>query len=179
MSVLSYNRFVAVLALVTLASAIVLLLPPVRSSLRRAGFGEMSIWMAMLVALTATAGSLVYSEVYGFEPCRYCWYQRIAMYPLVPVLLVGALRRDPAVRYYGLPLSFVGAAIAVWHYLIQSFPSLDPGACTTGVPCSAKYVDVFGFVSIPFMALSGFVLISVLLLSFRPSTPGRFEETTA
>lgn len=179
MSVLSYNRFVAVLALVTLASAIVLLLPPVRSSLRRAGFGEMSIWMAMLVALTATAGSLVYSEVYGFEPCRYCWYQRIAMYPLVPVLLVGALRRDPAVRYYGLPLSLVGAAIAVWHYLIQSFPSLDPGACTTGVPCSAKYVDVFGFVSIPFMALSGFVLISVLLLSFRPSTPGRFEETTA
>lgn len=179
MSVLAYNRFVAVLALVALASAVLLLLPPVRASLRRAGFGEVATWLAMLVALAATAGSLIYSEVYGFEPCRYCWYQRIAMYPLVPVLLVGALRRDPAIRYYGLPLALGGGAVALWHYLIQSFPSLDPGACTTGVPCSAKYVDVFGFVSIPFMALSGFVLISVLLLSFRPATSGDPEETTA
>ena len=132
-----------------------------------------------MVALASTVGSLTYSEVYAFEPCRLCWYQRIAMYPLVPVLLMGAIRRDPAIRWYGLPLSITGAGIALWHYLIQSFPSLDPGACTTGVPCSAKYVDVFGFVSIPFMALSGFLLITVLLLSFRPSNPGISEETTA
>lgn len=170
-SVFVFNRFVATLALLSLAAAAVLAVPPVRRSLRRSGFGEMSTWLATLVALVATVGSLTYSEWFGFEPCLLCWYQRIAMYPLVPVLAVGALRRDPAVRLYGLPLSLIGTAIASWHYLLQTFPALDTGACSLGVPCTAKYVNEFGFVSIPFMALSGFVLITVLLLSFRPGTP--------
>jgi hypothetical protein len=175
-SVFVYNRFVASLALMSMAAAVVLLLPPVRRSLRRTGFGDLATWLAVLVALAATAGSLIYSEWFGFEPCRLCWYQRIAMYPLVPVLAVGAIRRDPAIRFYGLPLSLVGAGIAIWHYLLQTFPELDTGACSVGVPCTAKYVNEFGFVSIPLMALSAFALISVLLLSFRPGTPVTLPE---
>ncbi len=168
MSVLIYNRFVSLLALFALVAAVVVIVPPVRSRLRAAGFGDLAPWLAWAVASVATAGSLAYSEVFGFEPCRLCWFQRIAMYPLVAVLLVGALRRDRAVRYYGLPLSLVGGTISVYHYLVQTVPGLDSGACSVGVPCSAKYVNEFGFVSIPFMAFCGFLLISVMLVGFRP-----------
>ena len=52
--------------------------------------------LALLVALVATLGSLYYSEVRGFIPCTLCWYQRILMYPLVAILLVGLLRRSLA-----------------------------------------------------------------------------------
>lgn len=170
MSVLVYNRFVALLALFALASVVVILLPGVRRRLAAAGFGELAPWLAWAVATVATAGSLAYSEVFGFEPCRLCWFQRIAMYPLVVVLAVGVFRRDRALRWYALPLSLVGGSISVYHYLVQTVPGLDSGACSVGVPCSAKYVNEFGFVSIPFMAFAGFLLISVMLVAFRPST---------
>ncbi len=88
------------------------------------------------------------------------------MYPLAVILLVGALRRDRAVRMYGLPLSVVGLGISIWHYFLQVFPNLEGGSCDPNNPCSARLVEVFGFISIPFMAGAGFLLISVLLASF-------------
>ncbi len=172
MSVFVYNRFVALLALFALAAAVVLTVPPVRRRLAAAGFADVAPWLAWLVAAVATAGSLTYSEVYGFEPCRLCWYQRIAMYPLVVVLAVGAIRRDPGLRSYVLPLSVAGGTISVYHYLIQTFPVADAGACSAGVPCTAKYVNEFGFVSIPFMAFAGFLFISVALIAFRRTSRG-------
>lgn len=163
-----YSTLVAILALVSLATALGLV------GFRLVGgagvatrFGRPALWLAWLVALVSTTGSLVYSEVIHFEPCRLCWFQRIAMYPLVVVLLVGALRRDMAAKIYALPLALGGLAISIWHYLIQTFPSLSSGAsCDPEVPCSAKYVDIFGFISIPFMAGAGFTLIAVLLLLY-------------
>jgi len=115
------------------------------------------------VAAVATAGSLIYSEVIHFVPCRLCWFQRIAMYPMAIVLLVGAIRREAVVKYYALPLALGGALISIWHYLTQIFPSLEGGSCDLNNPCSSKYVDALGFVSIPFMAGAGFIVISVLL----------------
>lgn len=108
-------------------------------------------------------GSLYYSEVVGFVPCELCWWQRIAMYPLVLVLGVAAVRGDRRVAWYGLPLSVVGLAIALYHILIQFQPTLDVGMCDGGVPCTARYLSVFGFVSIPVMASGGFLLVTGLL----------------
>ena len=105
-------------------------------------------------------------EVAHFVPCRLCWFQRIFMYPLSLVLLVGAIRKEIAARYYALPLSLIGLAISIYHYLVQVFPSMEGGSCDPLNPCSARYVEVFGFVSIPFMAGAGFTLISVLLLFY-------------
>jgi disulfide bond formation protein DsbB len=161
-SVSSYNLFVASLALIALLGSFVLVLPPVRHRLMDAGFGEVAPWVALLIAVVATAGSLAYSEVVGFEPCRLCWYQRIAMYPLVPVLAVGAFAKDPNLRRYVLPLSLGGALISAYHYLIEWFPQIEGTSCSVNVPCSVRLVEVFGFVSIPFMALCGFLAISVL-----------------
>ncbi len=162
-----YSTLVAILALVSLALAITLV------GYRSFGEDDASdltrpaLWLAWLVALVATVGSLIYSEVVNFEPCLLCWYQRIAMYPMAVVLLVGAIRREAVVKFYALPLALVGLGISIWHYLIQTFPSLSSGAsCDPDVPCSAKYVDVFGFISIPFMAGAGFTLIAVLLLLY-------------
>lgn len=160
-----YSTLVAVLAIVALIAAVGLVAyRVVRGPGAAQALGVRAIWMAWLVALVATAGSLIYSEVIHFEPCRLCWFQRIAMYPLAVVLLVGGIRKDLAVKLYGLPLALGGLAISVWHYLIQSFPALEgSGSCDPSLPCSAKYVDVFGFISIPFMAGAGFILIAVLL----------------
>lgn len=160
-----YNTVLALIALLALAGGVALVgVRVVRG--RRAALdmlGGSALWLAWLIAAVATAGSLIYSEVIHFVPCRLCWFQRIAMYPLSVVLLVGAIRRELVVKYYALPLSIGGALISIWHYLTQTFPSLEGGSCDPVNPCSAKYVDVFGFVSIPFMAGVGFIVVSILL----------------
>ncbi len=167
-SVNFYNNFVAILSLVALVSALTLVgYRLIRGDGAAGGIGSVrAVWLAWLVALVATIGSLVYSEVIHFVPCRLCWFQRIFMYPLSIILGVGAWRRDLAVRFYGIPLALIGLAISIWHYLIQVFPAWEGGACDPINPCSARYVEVFGFVSIPFMAGAGFTLIAVLLLSY-------------
>lgn len=133
--------------------------------------GEIGVWLAAAVATASTIGSLLYSEAFDLIPCRLCWYQRIAMYPLALVLIIAALKKANAeARRYGLPLAIVGGGIAAYHYLIQQFPSLEAGACSLDVPCSAPYVWKYDFVSIPYMALAGFLLTGLLLLATERST---------
>jgi disulfide bond formation protein DsbB len=122
-----------------------------------------ALWMSALVAFIATAGSLYFSEVARFEPCRLCWYQRIAMYPLAVVLPIAAWRRDIGVIRYALPLALIGAPISVYHYLVELFPALEGGACDPRNPCSLVWFRELGFITLPFMALAAFALIAVLL----------------
>jgi disulfide bond formation protein DsbB len=116
------------------------------------------------VATLAMAGSLYFSEVAHFPPCTLCWYQRIAMYPLVLILGIAAVRRDAAIRLYAIPLALVGAAISSYHYLLEWFPEIDTGACVVGIPCTTVWFREFGFVSLPFLALVAFLLVVTLLL---------------
>ncbi|MCI0545209.1 MAG: disulfide oxidoreductase [Actinobacteria bacterium] len=162
-----YNTTLTLLALLALGLAAGLVVYRVaRGRDAAATMARPALWLAWMVATVATIGSLVYSEVIHFVPCRLCWFQRILMYPLTIILGVGAWRRDLAVRVYGIPLALIGLAISIWHYLIQVFPALEGEACDPINPCSARYVEVFGFVSIPFMAGAGFTLIAVLLLFY-------------
>ncbi len=159
-----YSTIVALLALVALGAALGLTIYRLVKGPEAAGVLRGSaIWLAWVVALVATLGSLFYSEVIHFEPCRLCWFQRIAMYPMAIVLLVGAIRREYQVKFYALPLALTGLAISVYHYLIQHFPSLEGTSCNPDNPCSNIYVEMFGFITIPFMAGAGFILIAVLL----------------
>lgn len=163
-AILLYSTVVALLSLVALASAVALTIYRlVRGPDAARLLDGKAIWIAWIVALVATVGSLIFSEVIHFEPCRYCWFQRIAMYPMAIILLVGAIRREFQVKYYALPLALIGLLISVYHYLVQTFPSIEGGGSCGAVPCTAKYVDIFGFISIPFMAGSGFIVIAVLL----------------
>ena len=124
--------------------------------------------LALLIAIVATLGSLYYSEVANFIPCTLCWYQRILMYPLVAILLAGLVSRDPFVYRYVLPLSILGLVVSSYHYFLQwGLVGSESTVCSTGVPCSGRYVNWLGFVTIPFQALVGFLLITLLLLGAR------------
>jgi disulfide bond formation protein DsbB len=119
---------------------------------------------AFIVALLAMGGSLYFSEIAGFPPCLMCWYQRIAMYPLALILLIAAIRRDHDVRWYVIPLALIGAALSIYHNIIQWFPELDAVACEVGKSCTQYWFRQFGFISIPFLALVAFLLIITFLL---------------
>ncbi|MGH2735337.1 MAG: disulfide oxidoreductase, partial [Actinomycetota bacterium] len=129
----------------------------------RALLSEHGLTFAWAVAAVATLGSLYYSEIAHFVPCKLCWYQRIAMYPLAITLGIAAWRRDLAFRVYALPVVAVGATISIYHYLQQRFPDLASSSCDPTAPCTLTWVWQFHYISIPFMALSAFALIATLL----------------
>lgn len=122
------------------------------------------LYLAWVVSLVATGGSLFMSEVLNFAPCKLCWLQRIFMYPLVLLLGRAAIRGDRRIVGYALPLVVIGGCISLYHYGEQKVPgmaSILP--CTIGVPCNEDYLDWFGIITIPLMALVAFILIGLLL----------------
>jgi len=124
------------------------------------------LFAAWLIAALATAGSLFFSQVMEFAPCELCWYQRICLFPLVVVLARGLFPLDRGVVRYALPLAGLGAAIAGYHVLVYegAIPeSLRP--CARGVSCREEYIELFGFISIPLMALLAFAAITGLLVA--------------
>lgn len=126
------------------------------------------IALAWIVAVVATSGSLYFSEVLGLIPCKLCWIQRIFMYPLVIFLAVAYLRRERRVYQYVLPMSVPGGLTSLYHYLLQKVPALQALETSCGpVPCTESYFNWFGFVTIPFLALVAFVLITALMLALR------------
>ena len=130
-------------------------------------FGDVqrqALWLAWLVAIVTTLGSLYFSEVAHFTPCKLCWYQRIAMYPLAIVLLVAAQRRDRGIAWYVVPVATIGAAFAAYQTQLQAFPQQPSSFCTLTEPCTVRYVWEFGFVSLPFMALTAFVFIITMTI---------------
>jgi disulfide bond formation protein DsbB len=134
----------------------------------RAELAPIGLWLAFAIAAVATGGSLYLSGGAGFTPCTLCWYQRIAMYPLAVILGIAAWRRDVSVRIYVIPVAAIGALVSCYHILIERFPELQSGSCDPNNPCSLKWVEHFGFVTIPTMALAGFLaLITVLALTPR------------
>jgi disulfide bond formation protein DsbB len=128
---------------------------------------EAALWLAFIVAAVATAGSLYFSEVANYVPCRLCWFQRIGMYPLAVILLIAAIRRDRAIRWYAMPLAAVGACVSMYHYLVEWHPRLEGDVCDPTNPCSLVWFREFGFVTLPFMALCGFAAILALLAPSR------------
>jgi disulfide bond formation protein DsbB len=131
------------------------------TSKRTAFWRDYGPYVAFGAALASTLGSLYYSEIVGFVPCTLCWYQRIAMYPLVLLTLVGILTRDGNLPSYVLPLSVAGMGLSTYHYLIQLGVVPHSPVCAVGVPCGLRYVNYLGFVTIPLMALTAFVIITI------------------
>ncbi|MCU0307666.1 MAG: disulfide bond formation protein B [Thermoleophilia bacterium] len=119
--------------------------------------------LAWVVAAVATGGSLYFSEIANYTPCQLCWYQRICMYPLVVTLAVGAIARDRWAAWYSAVFPVFGTAIAAWHIYIELNPSAESAACRIGAPCSVKWIEEFGYVTIPVLAITGFVLIGLLV----------------
>lgn len=122
------------------------------------------LWLAFALAALATAGSLFFSEYSNFIPCRLCWYQRIAMYPLVVVLLGAAIRRDVRGAFiYGAPLTVIGSLVAGYHIYIEYHPEAETAGCKIGAPCTTMWIDKYGYITIPVLAITAFVGIFCLL----------------
>ncbi len=126
------------------------------------------IFICWLIAVVAMLGSLFFSSVMGLQPCLLCWYQRIFIYPLVVLFLVGMFPLDRSVVRYTLPLAVIGWGFAIYHYLVYSgyIPeNLQP--CSEDVPCSEINLELMGFITIPMLSILSYSAIIVLLLIFR------------
>lgn len=120
-------------------------------------------YLAWTQALLGLLGSLFFSEVMGLLPCNLCWYQRIALYPLVLIIGIGVARKDPQYLWYAWPLAVIGWVIAVYHNLI--YYHIVPAAeftCNDLVPCTTPFA-IFGWFSIPLLSLLAFTSIIVCL----------------
>lgn len=152
-----------------------------------------AVGVAWLVAAVAMAGSLYFSEGAGFVPCRLCWVQRGFMYPLVLVLAATGwavvTSHDGLYRWLrrlALAMAAAGAVVASYHVLIERYPSLESTtSCDPSNPCSLIWFERLGFITLPYMSLSAFVLIFTLMLtagnrsqgSKRPTREPTFEVT--
>lgn len=124
--------------------------------------------IAALVAVAATASSLVFSEAWHWTPCRLCWFQRIAMYPLALLLPWAIFKRSTAFHGAFIVMAVIGLAIATWHWMIEHHPSLaDSASCDPAAPCTAIWFEHLGFVTIPGGAGLSFAAIAIQLLLSR------------
>lgn len=122
------------------------------------------LFSAWILASVSTLGSIFFSHVMAFTPCVLCWYQRICLFPLVMVLATGLFPFDTRVVKYSLPLAIAGWLIAFYHNLLYSgiIPQ-DLQPCSKGVSCTEKYIDLFGFLTIPMLSLISFSTLITLL----------------
>jgi disulfide bond formation protein DsbB len=125
-------------------------------------------------AVIAMLGSLYFSDVELYSPCALCWYQRIAVYPQAFLMAVALWRKDSKVYYYSLPLLVTGAIISLYHnwlYYSANFfnksTEIIPCSVNGGPSCAEQYVEYFGFVSIPLLALVSMVVMIVCMLRLR------------
>jgi len=123
--------------------------------------GKHAVLFSLIVASIATLGSLFYSEIAGYEPCKLCWFQRIMMYPQTLLLGAALLKRDKRTADYHIALSVIGALIAGYHYLLQigAAPAISCSAVGYSVSCSETFVMRFGYITNPMMAFTAFLLI--------------------
>lgn len=154
---------------VVLVLVVALLIAKKNASARKllAFVGERALLFSFIVALIATAGSLFFSDVAGYEPCRLCWYQRIFMYPQVIIFGIATWGKQKAIATHAMTLSTAGAAIAAFHYYGQIW---NPGFLSCGVvgysvSCAQRFIMEFGYITIPMMSLTAFLMIIVFLLA--------------
>ncbi|MDH3492577.1 MAG: disulfide bond formation protein B [Acidobacteriota bacterium] len=125
-------------------------------------------YLAWTIALVSTAGSLFFSLAMELPPCDLCWYQRIALFPLVLIIGTGIVLRDKNLKIYALPLSVFGLAVAFYHNLLYYKLIPQPIVpCSAGVSCTETQLELFGFLTIPLMSLVAFILVTIFLLLYK------------
>jgi disulfide bond formation protein DsbB len=134
------------------------------------------LWCGFVVAAVATGGSLFFSQIANFPPCELCWFQRICMYPLSYLLLVLAWRGENRWARFLIVFPVFGAGVAVYQLLIENDVIKEPQACLASAPggCGVKWINEFGYITIPTLALTGFLLLIGFLVL---ASTGVAEET--
>ena len=126
-----------------------------------------AVLFSFIIVFAATLGSLFYSEIAGYEPCKLCWFQRIFIFPQVILLGMALWKKDQGIADYSIALSIGGAVIAGYHYLLQFgvAPSLPCSAAVGyAVSCAQRFVTQFGFVTIPLMAFTALSTVCMFMI---------------
>ncbi len=127
-----------------------------------------ALYIALVQAIVGMLGSLYFSEVQDYPPCVLCWYQRIALYPLVAILIIGITTKDKIVHYYVLTLAWIGLVIAIFHNLLYYKVIPESAApCVAGISCTTKYIEWFGFITIPLLSFLAFLSIIICMHLYR------------
>lgn len=128
-------------------------------------FATFELELSLFVVLVGIIASLFYSNFAGFDPCTFCWWQRILLYPQVVIIAVAYWfkKKGHDIKQSLLPLlylSVAGALLAGYQYIAQMFvPNLLTACGTSGASCAKLYFLSFGYITIPMMALTGFLAI--------------------
>jgi disulfide bond formation protein DsbB len=132
---------------------------------------ESYLFAAWAASIIAMFGSLYFSEIRQYEPCLLCWYQRILMYPFALILGIAVVKKDYKITFYTMIMAAVGGLISLYHFSLQKVPFMADNAVTCGrVPCTGQYINWLGFITIPFLALTAFIIIfSLSLLVWKKS----------
>jgi disulfide bond formation protein DsbB len=160
----TFELFFALLTVATLAATAALVAVRIVALKRESGRELLrsvaATRMVICAAITTTSmlGSLYFSEVANFVPCTLCWYQRIAMYPLAILTAMAAVRKDDLSVYIRV-IASIGLVISAYHWLLERFPNIDAGVCSTAIPCELVWFEKFGFITLPFMAFTAFAAV--------------------
>ncbi len=124
------------------------------------------IVLGFFLSLVPMAFSIFYSEVLNYAPCFHCWIQRIFLFPQTFLFGVAWIKKDRNVFWYSLPLLVAGLIDALYLNFVYYFNPSSAPCDATGVSCVQRLVSEFGgYISIPMLALTGFLsLITVLLV---------------
>jgi disulfide bond formation protein DsbB len=185
MSAQALHDFAAILAILAIVGVVAIVLARVIPSVATVRFlavlHRWQLWLAALVAVTATVGSLIFSEHFGWIPCRFCWYQRTMMFPLAVILVIAAIRRDRNITWYATALATIGLALSGYHNLIERGVIGESKECLATSPCGVPNLISFGgrdditlrptgfpSITLAVMAFCGFAAILALLLLPEP-----------
>jgi disulfide bond formation protein DsbB len=127
-----------------------------------------ALYIVFIISLLAMFISLYFSDILGWAPCVLCWYQRILIYPITLISAMAIVSKDVKVYRYVLPLSIIGTLVALFHNLLY-WKIIPEGfvPCTNGISCTADYLQLYGFITIPFLSLIAFIIITVLVIMHR------------
>ncbi len=126
-----------------------------------------AIYIILTQAIVALLGSLYFSDIEGYAPCVLCWWQRIFMYPIIIIIIIATLKKETRIYQYVLPMAILGITVSVYHNLLYTGIIKNEEFCTGGISCTSKYVEYFGFITIPFLAFLGFAIIITLSIISR------------
>ena len=159
-----FELFFAMLSLGTLIFGVVVVIARlIKANSFLSEVQKIALPLAAMITTTAMLGSLYFSEIVNYKPCRLCWFQRSAMYPLAILLVAANFKKFKFTKIVAVVLALVGGTVSTYHWFLERFPDLDAGVCDAKLPCSVVWFENFGFVTLSFMAFTAFFTTIVLV----------------
>ena len=163
-----FELFFAMLSLGTLIFGVVVVIARLtKANSFLSEVQKIALPLAAMITTTAMLGSLYFSEIVNYKPCRLCWFQRSAMYPLAILLVAANFKKFKFTKIMAVVLALVGGSVSTYHWFLERFPDLDAGVCDAKLPCSVVWFENFGFVTLSFMAFTAF-FTTVVLVTLSP-----------